>query len=175
MNKRQSRLIIVLIVLLSLTAWWSRSHLVEAKLAAEAANASLFQSQRLATSIQSLRKQPQTVAAREMEVDELSKTLEAAAKQASIQPSSIKRIDPQTAQRLGDTPYKQKNTRLEFQDITFSHLLAFAQHLQSKNANLKITSLRVFSPHSNDTANNWNCELTITYLLYSPPGSNSGN
>lgn len=97
---------------------------------------------------------------------------EAAGKQANLAASALVRIEPQSAVRLGDSPYRMRPTRLELRQVTLEQLIRFSHFMIDESQGTTLRDLRLtLSDGSADRANDanqWNAELVLTQLIFAP-------
>lgn len=132
----------------------------------------------LAADIQALRELPQ-FAVLEAESDETTATrIEEAARAAALpghKPGlpgrAITLIQPQSPQRLSDSPYQVRPYRIDLVGVTLEQLVVFAHHLADESRGMTVRDLRMrdASVDSDQRGRElWDVELTLTQLIFSP-------
>ena len=168
MNRRRTILVAVLLVLLAGAAGWSLQAMLAARAQAEEARTGLAECHRLAARIAALSQLPATASDRERQGAELSATLEQAAQAAGIPTDRLIRIAPEPAQRLGDSAYKEKPTRVIVKNVALRPLVAMIHRVTQAEGGWALSSLRLTAPSRDATENLWTAELVFTYLVYEP-------
>jgi hypothetical protein len=169
MTRRLTILTAALAALLALTVAWSYAQLTDARAAAEFAKDDLAECTRLAGRIGQLSHRPTLAREHEQLAAQTITLIAEAARDAGIPPAHLIRTSPQAPTRLGDTPYKQKPTRVQLRNITLQQLTAMIHKLTTTGLGLRANSLRLTAPSPDDTGNLWNAELVVSYLIYDPP------
>ena len=80
----------------------------------------------------------------------------------------ILRITPGSPQRIEDTAYKEKPTRVLLKDITLQQLVRLLHAVASGDRRLHPKSLRIAAPRRDNTGPLWTAEIELTYLIYAP-------
>ncbi len=169
-QRRQAWLVGLMCVLLVAAAAWSVSDLFTQRSAARQARAELAECQRLAKEIDLLRAQPAVASDEAMGIQQLGDHIAAALKAAELDNSVIEGMFPQSEQPIGQTPYVQKPTSLVLRSVPLSKLAVFLYDL-TDGTGLHVRDLRLRMPHGNQSANVWNADVTLTYLIYAPTNS----
>lgn len=145
--------------------------LSSSRASALAAVENLAECQELAGEIAKLRTRPSQITLQAQSGTELARQIEAAAQGAQIPSNSLVRIDPQTARRVGDSPYKEQATNLELRGVTLKQLTQFLQKL-SDNEGLRARSLQLIGPRQETAAptdaETWLVEVTLTSMIFAP-------
>lgn len=168
LSRRQAWVCAIATLSLLSLAVWSYGWMREQKVAAHHAMADLRACQRLAAEIVALRRVPTIASTETMGVKELGDRIEQASSRARLDLSTLEGTFPQTARRLGDSPYLQKPTQLAFRGVTLSQIAAFLYHI-GQDASLTVSQLRLSTPRGKAAAHTWDAQATLTYLIYSPP------
>jgi len=171
MNRRMRIYLVVLLVLLGVFAVMGLRHLADARAAAEGAAGDLADCRRHGRDIDRLRGRPAMAAERERGSAELSAPIEQAAKAAGIPADRLVRISPEPAQRVGETAYKEKPTRVFLKNSRLKALVTMAHALGAPETGLDLKSLRLTVPSRDATQGTWSAELVFAYLLYEPQRS----
>jgi hypothetical protein len=169
MTRRTIILTAILLVLLAVVAhlcygYWARSEAYAARAAED-----LAATKRILASIEKLDDRPELASDHERLAAETTGRIEEAARQAGISPAGLAHINPQSPQRLGDSPYKQKPTQVLLKSVTLEQLVKMTHRLSGDAQSLLPRSLRLTAPRNSDTGPFWNAELVLTYLIYDPP------
>ena len=168
MNRRMRVYLVVVIGLLAAFAVMSLRHLASARATARAAGRDLADCRRFERQIERLRAQPAMAADRERRSAELSAPIEQAARAAGVPPDRLLRISPEPAQRLGETAYKEKPTRVFLKNVRLRELVAMVHALGAPETGLDLKSLRLTAPSRDATEGTWSAELVLVYLVYEP-------
>ena len=168
MNRRKTVLVGVLLALLVLLAGWSLSVMLQARAEAQEAARGLADCHRLAARIAALSQLPTLASDRERLGAELSARLEQAAQAAGIPTDRLIRIAPEPAQRVGDSAYKEKPTRVIVKNVGLAPLVAMIHRVTQAEGGWSLGSLRLTAPSRDATENLWTAELIFTYLVYEP-------
>jgi hypothetical protein len=166
-QKRRAILVGVMLVLLAAAAAWNASWMLAQRDAAQHASDDLAACRELTATILSQRDKPAVAAAEAMGVQELGKRIEAAFGMAQIASSSLGGVDPQTAHRVGDSPYLRKPTSLSLRGVSPRQVATFLFCLTDESG-LSVRDLRLSTPHGGGAGGAWDAEATLTYLIYSP-------
>ena len=172
-SRRQMMLAGLVVVGLSIAAIWHVAWMLEHRGTAQRAANNLADCKLLAEQIVELRTRPAVAADEEMGIQELDDRIEYAKGQARLTNQTrdvIDIVDPQPARRIGNSPYLQKPTMFALRDVSLPQLTAFLYHL-TDGSGLTVRSLRLRVPTGEATADRWDVETTLTYLIYAPPES----
>lgn len=142
--------------------------MLDRRAGAQIAANELVQCNELAKAITSLRDQPSVVSNEEMGVRQLGERIKAATEHADFDGAALEGIFPQAARRVGNTPYLSKPTSLSLRGVSLAQLAAFLLHV-SDGSGLTVRDIRLRAPRSEATTHLWDAELTLSYLIYSPP------
>ncbi|MCC7409811.1 MAG: hypothetical protein IT442_17225 [Phycisphaeraceae bacterium] len=158
-------------VLAAVSAWFMAS----SRAWALAAGDDLSQVRQFEHRIRELRERPQRVASQELLEPELAKKIESAATAAKLATSSFDRIEPQSPQRVGNTPYLELTTRLSLRQVALPSLLGFLYNVSTDEANLSVKEIRLSAPRSDAEAagGTWNAEVALAYWIYAPANTNN--
>jgi hypothetical protein len=141
---------------------------------AQSAAADLAECHRLAAHIARLRAQPHQAGLTERSARELAQQIEQAAQQAGVAPADVIRINPRGARRISNSVYKQQSTDVAINSVTMKELITFLSALTSKSKGLQISSLRLLAeaePALQADSEEWDAEVTLTFLIFSPTSS----
>ena len=172
---RQSLLIVMLIALLGASALWAHQRMASRQRLAEAAYENLQGSRHCAAQIESIRRRPAIAADSEAIGGEVQSAIEQSAATAGIEAARLSRITPESPQRLGDSVYKEKPTRVRLTDVTLEQLVTFLHTLGRRHVGLNARSIQLRAPRPADTGKLWIAEVVITHLLYDPPETGSNH
>jgi hypothetical protein len=127
---------------------------------------------RLARSIESLRRSPEKLDANARSADSLAKLIESAAQQVGLGTDRIVHVAPSEPRRVGNTPYLEQVTAVELRDVSVKQLVDLTRSLGEIAPRLTIPSISMRTPaneaNSAGKAELWNVELTLTGHLYEP-------
>ncbi len=171
--KRRSLLYALLLVaLLVAVLWHAWGTFAASRRAAGLAAIHLDEAQRLMQQIDLSRQGSRVAGQTEVGEGELVRRVEAAATTAGALPSQIVRIDPAPARRLGESPYKQKSTRLQLRAVTLSQAVEFLEALdrpqEEPHQGLTLSTVRLSAAREETNRGLWDLDATVNYLLYAP-------
>lgn len=156
--------------LAALALLWSWYEARQVRSARDSYHAMLEQTERMSRDVRrlsELRTIPRVAADRERPNSELLEQIRTSLEQAGIEADRWLRNDPSPSRRLQDSPYKQMETRLTFQDVALQRLVAMLHHLVDHDATLTVSQLRLSAP-ATDRHKGWHVDLTLSYLVYAP-------
>lgn len=133
------------------------------------AKAELIQCQSLAARIIALNDRPAVAGPTELLANEITQKIEQAAQKAQIDANQIVRIWPEPTRRIGNSVYKEKNTRVLLRHVTLPQLLPFLHAFNASDAALRVMSARISAPRDQQVGDLWILEATLTQLVYDPP------
>jgi hypothetical protein len=171
MTRRMRIYVAVLYVLAALAAVWSLGRMADARDAAAGAARDLADCRRYAGRIERLRTQPALAAERERLSGEVSGPIERAARAAGIPPERLVRISPEPAQRVCDSPYNEKPTRVLLRGVTIREVAAMVHGLAGWDEGLDLKALRLAATSRDAATDTWTAELVFAYLIYEPQQS----
>jgi len=112
---------------------------------------------------------PMLAADQERIAGEITSLIEQAAKDSRISVGkSLVRINPEPAQRVGDSVYKEKPTQVLLRDVTLPQVVEMLHRMASSGQPLHAKSIRITAPKEEDMGPTWNAEVTVSYLIYEP-------
>ncbi len=151
---------------------WGYLRLNAAREAAGLAATNLAECRRLATKIEAARG-PAGLApgVREPRAEELIRRIEAGAKAAEFPETSIDRIEPGPAQRVGDGPLREKPTVVHLRGVTLRQVFTFLHGVSSGRSGLSLKQIRLSAPSPDDAGDRWSVETTLTYLVRPSEGA----
>ncbi len=167
-QKRQAILIGVMLALLAAAAAWNVLWMREQRARARVASVDLAECRRLGRAITALRDAARVAPTEALGVQALGDRIEAASRQARLVGPALAGVFPQSARRVGDSPYMQKPTALALRGVTLQQAATFLFHL-SEDSGLSVRDLRLQAPHGEEGTGAWDVDATVTYLLYAPP------
>lgn len=147
---------------------WSYFFWVDGCNAARSAASDFAACRRLAEQIEALKKKPSLAVSRELRVTELSSRLEAALAKADLAAEDLVRVSAETARRLGDTAYLERETQLTLRDVSLRQVIVFLTTLAAEGSGLSVSSIRLTASRGVGTEGDWAAELAVSYLVYSP-------
>lgn len=126
--------------------------------------------------ILTLRKKPDRAAQQTSSEVTLAKIIEESATRSGLEPAQVVSIEPQSPRRVGNSSYEENATVIRVERASLVQLAKLAASLHQQNANtqpLEVASIRLSAPfqsglRSSESTEEWNMELTLTYLVYSP-------
>lgn len=146
---------------------WSVHWMLKQRESARAASEELAACRQLALSIESLRSAPKVATTEDLGSRELGAKIEAASRQAHFSGSPIEGVFPQSARRVGESPYVQKPVAMTLRGATLEQLATFLYYLTEGSA-LTVRDLRLRTPHGDVARNVWDAEATLACLIYEP-------
>ena len=168
MRRRVPLAVGVLVALLLLTVLYTWGRLAARRAGAVLADADLKECGWMASEIERIGRRPLFASEQERVTEETTALVERAAKSAGIDAVKLLRITPGTPQRIGDTAYKEKPTRVLLKDVTLEQLTKLLHMMASSPQVLHPKSIRLSTPNREDTGNLWGAEVEVTYLIYDP-------
>ncbi len=122
----------------------------------------------MADKIKTLRSRPTLATERERLSDEITGLVERAAQSAGLG-ADIVRISHEPAQRIGDSVYREKPTRVTVRKSRLRQLVTMLHTLTRGDHGLRTQTLRLSPNRPDDNADSWDAEFVVTYLIYDPP------
>lgn len=142
-----------------------------------AATSQLRHLKRLERHIEKLREHPIQLEEGTRSSDALARLVEAAAKQAKINPEQIVRIDPGDPRRIEKTSHLEQKTTVEIREIPLRQLVEFSLALEVSGAGMHLPSLSLRVPVGTDSQSNneelWNAQIILTCYVYDGSITNS--
>ena len=111
------------------------------------------------------------VAALEFEPpDQIGRRVSAAMSAASIPESTMRSTTPMLPARIGQTAYQARRTTVRLEAITTKQMLDFCDAIVAGAEGLTVSDLRMSDPTDarNGSLEQWDVELTLTQMSYSP-------
>lgn len=169
MNDHRRPIILVgaMLLLLAITAAWAGRWQADQKRQAERAASDLAEATRIAAQLEQLRAEPTVVASKDLEIKELGQIIESAAKKVLLADGAISNVYPRGPRPVGDTPYIERATDIKVQQVTLAQLSGFLYYL-SHDAGLNVRDLRLNVPRRQARPDQWDADVTLTYMLYAP-------
>ncbi|MCC7409667.1 MAG: hypothetical protein IT442_16500 [Phycisphaeraceae bacterium] len=174
-SSRTTRLLIIVLLGVFVLAAMSTWFMTSSRAWALSAGNDLHQARQFVHRIRELRQRPQRVASQELLEPELAKKIESAATAANLATSAFDRIEPQSPQRVSNTPYLELTTRLSLRQVPLASLLGFLYNVSTDEANLSVKEIRLSAPRSDAEAAGeaWNAEVALAYWIYAPTNTNN--
>ena len=169
MSRRRGFLLLVLAGLLGLAAAWSYETMAASRQWTTKAREDLAACRQMADRIEALRRRPTMARQHERASAETIGLIEKSAKAAGITTAKLLRISPEPPQRLGDTVYTVKPTRVLLKNVTLQQLVQFVHAIVTDREALHAKAMRISAPSADDAGRLWNVEVVLTYLIYEPP------
>lgn len=173
MKNRRSILSIAFLSLFLFVAWsgwqWDQAE-AEFQFACD----QLVECRRLASRIHALRLAPTRYDESQRSNEALSQLVETAAESSGISRERIRSIDPGEPRRVGDTPYKEQETRVELSELTVQQLVKLMLAVPAADSAIQVTTLFMRTPAQfrNDSDHQqhefWNADLILTSQFYAP-------
>jgi Tfp pilus assembly protein PilO len=170
--RRQTLLVVLLLVLSSVAVLWSYAVMADRQRAAQRAARETTLCRQLADRIEQLRHRPSLAGSQELATSELAKLVEQAATASQLSADNLVRIAPEPARRIGEGPYKEKPTQVLLRNVNFRHVLKFLHTLSKPSTGLSVRQIRLTAPREQEAVDRWAVEATLSYLVYAP-GSDS--
>jgi hypothetical protein len=167
--RRKTTLVIALLALLAVSVLWSYGRYVRAGQRLAKAGQDLAACQLLAARIERIGRQADVAGWEDLQSSELARQVEQACRQASIPSSAIVRIWPEAPQRVGESVYRQQDTRITLKNVTTRQAAAFLYALTEGQSGLWAKSLQLRAQHEQEALDKWTAEAVVSYLVYSPP------
>ena len=172
MNPRMKIYLVILFGLTGVATFWSLNSMLAERAAAQAAASELEDCHCFEAEIVRLRAKPALAAERERRSAEVTGPIERAAQAAGISADRLVRISPEPAQRVGETAYKEKPTRVFLKNVSLEQVVAMAYGLSRRDEGLGLKSMRLTAPSREATTGLWSAELVFVYLIYEPQHTN---
>ncbi len=166
--KRSARMIALVVVALAVAAGLNLEWMIAQRAEARGALEDLERCRQLVGQIASLRDIPTVASTETMGVQELGDRIQRALRLAQLEASAIEGIYPQSARRVGDSPYLLKPTQIVFRGVTLPQLTTFLYHMND-DTGMNVSHLNLSTPRSDATDARWDADATLTYLIFSPP------
>lgn len=168
-GKRQAILAGVLAAVLAGVLAWACDRCAWCRRQAQDAAEDVRRCREMAGRIADLRTRPNLAGAEELQLAELARQVEQAARAARLAPDAVVRIWPEQARRAGDTVYKEKATQIVLRDVSAEQAARFLHALSAGVPGLWTSSLRLSAPRGRETGDTWTVEAVVSYLIYAPP------
>lgn len=154
---------------LLMIAAWTYTTMAAARASAIAANDDLAECQALVESIQKINDRPPVIALEASSQAGVSAEVDEVVRSVGLPAGSLRTIDPQEPERVGETQYENRSTRIVFEQATLRQILQFAQGLEAKNAGYRVRDL-VLSTNENSSRSRelWDVEAVLTQTVFSP-------
>lgn len=190
-GKRIAIYAVLITVVLILGLFWCYGRLQSQREAATTAARNLRTCRRLIQQIKHLQQQPAMASSQAIHLTDLTSQIEQVANRVHIDPEQLDRIWPEPSRRVGDSAYKEKPTDVLLENVSLKQLTGFLCDLVAEDRRLRISSLRLISPQSDDAfadtgtspgnsgnssaksrVDRWSVEMTIGDLVYAPASGN---
>lgn len=157
----------ILAALLLVAVAWSYSAFDGYRRAALAAQSDYNYCQRDSARIAACRRQPAVAAEQEQLDGQTLGMIEAAAKAANIPAEKLLRITPASAQRVGETDYREKPTQVTLRGVPLEQVVSMMHQLATGEPGLNAKSIQL-TPAAPDSVDSWTAEIVFSYLIYDP-------
>jgi len=168
MNRRMRVYLAIVFGLMAVVTVWSLGQMLNARSAAQGAARDLEDCLKYEDQIARLRARPTLAADRERLAAEIVGPIERAAKAAGVSADRLIRISPEAAQRVCETAYKEKPTRVYLKNVTLQQVVQTVHGLVTAEEGLTLKSVRLTALSRETTTNLWSAELVLAYLIYEP-------
>lgn len=152
--------------LAAMGCWLEWSALRSARHSLSAAHCRLATVRNDVARITALQSVPHRATERRLPHEALVAVIDQARNRATLDARALTSIWPEPPRRLGRSDYLTLATRLHFEKVPLDRLTRFAHALQSIDASLRLTAVRLLSQQHPGLL--WDAELTVTYLIYAP-------
>ncbi len=166
---RRTILLLILAGLLGISALWAYQEMTDQRQAARRAAIDLAECRKAAERIEALRRQPALAQQNQRATNETIGLIEKSAKAAGLTEAMLVRTVPEHPQRLGDTVYLEKPTRVQLKKISLVQFVEMTHRILTDRNRLHAKAMHISAPSAEDTGSLWNVELVLTYLIYDPP------
>lgn len=172
MTQRLMMWLLLMFLGMSAICFWSWQQMLEQRRIAQLTANDQLECQALCDQITRLRTATQNRRPDE-EMNTLVEQIQQAAGQAAMPMSHVQRIRPSTERRIGQSPYVEKPTQLSLSNIKLPLAVAFLHHLATRQPDLQIQSLRITEDRRNASSDQWQIEVGLASVIYSPPANPS--
>lgn len=104
---------------------------------------------------------------------EFNRLADQASASAGVPRQNIGNITPTPPRRLGETSYQERPVVMLLRQVSIEQLVRFLNELTSGNGGLQVRELLFTTPPTSG-GNQWNVQVTISYLIYSPRETSMG-
>ena len=168
MSRRRAIQTAAIAAMLVMAGLWRYQAMLAAQGGAESAQGDLEAARRIVAKIQAFRDRPSEASESEHLATETITLVEKAVKAAGIDIKNLVRISPGSPTRVGDSAYKEKPTQVFVRSVPLRQLVALTHSLMQGPQKLRAKAIRLVPPLPDDPGDDWNAELTLTYLIYEP-------
>lgn len=154
---------------------WSTMDLFAKQQSVRDAATSLDQCQLLARQIEVWKQSPTQATLRALTSTELTKVIEAAARNAQIPPNSVLSIAPQPLERVGKTDYQRSTTEVQLAPLAWGEFEGFLQSMATQEPSLVVSHMKLTSPQGAGTSaplpdlpEKWAVQLRLTQAVFAP-------
>jgi Tfp pilus assembly protein PilO len=168
MTQRLTMWLLIMLLGMSVICFWSWQQMQEQHRIAQLTANDELQCKAIGDQISQLRDAAQSRRPDE-DMNTLVQQMQQAASQSSMPMSHVQRIRPSAERRIGQSPYVEKPTQLSLSNITLPQAVAFLHHLATLQPDLQIQSLRITEDRRNQTSDQWQIEVGLANVIYSPP------
>jgi hypothetical protein len=166
--RQQARLAGVALAVLAVVALWQLFGMIDRRQAARYAADDLAESRTLAAQIVALRDTESVASETDMKFQEIGQRIKAATGKARLAASPITGVYHQRPRRVGDSPYLVRASILTLRRLTLQQLVGFLYHLTDESV-LTVNTLILRPPNRGEPGDQWDADVTLTYLIYAPP------
>lgn len=154
---------------LVMIAAWSWLTMSDARAGAIAANDDLAECKALVESIRKINDRPPVIALEASSQAGISAEVEETVQAVGLPANSLRIVDPQEPERIGETQYENRSTRIEIEEATLRQILQFSEQMEAKNAGYRMRDL-VLTVNENSSRSRelWDVEAVLTQTVFSP-------
>lgn len=170
-EQKQFSLVALLLAVLLIAAAWSVMGMLDKRESARKSAVELADCQQIVDNIRELREKDSLVQSDGSEDEQerdLAQRVNDAATKVQLVGNWLQGIDHKRPTRVGDTPYMRKPAILLTRGLTLSQLAALVHEL-TYDSPLTAYDLKLRTPPGASEGNRWDADVTLTYLIYSPP------
>lgn len=176
-QRRQTVLIGIMLGMMCLVVGWSTLRMLDDRQGAVRASQDLYDCQQLVASIKDLKSQ-EAVASEggdtTLQEQELAQRINEAASKANLSGPWQQGIEHRREVRIEDSPYMRKPAVLVTRGLTL-HQLAMLLHHLTHDSPYTAEQLQIRTPPGEDTGGQWDVDVTLSYLIYSPQPTRQAN
>jgi hypothetical protein len=165
MTARQTKLLVLLLLIAGVCAWISWSRMDRLHDAAQTAQQDLDVCRGYLHDLSATGTATTLTGA--VDASELNRRLREAAASAQISEKLVS-VEPSQAQRLANSDYSELPVFLRLESVDLRQLVAFLQQLGGSDAGCRTKLLNLDPAPGDQSPERWSADVTLGYLLYSP-------
>ncbi len=170
MSERQTKLLVLLLLIAGVCAWISCSRLERLRESAQTAQRDLDVCRGYLRDLASTGNAATLTGA--VDASELNRRLREAADAAHISDKLVS-VEPAQPQRIENSDYRELPVFLRLESVSLGQLVAFLQQLGGSDAGCRPKLVNLDPAPGNPSPEQWSADVTLGYLLYSPGQSGS--